>query len=76
MDDIFDETTPQAIAPSDMRPKATVLVPLYVYPLDDETWRPLYEAYVWPDSTPSLSVPKPGIRSPAFSHIIKPTTHT
>lgn len=26
-----------------------VLVPLYIYPLSDETWRPLYEAFVIPN---------------------------
>jgi hypothetical protein len=33
--------------PTDKVPKATVLVPLYIYPLTEKTWQPLYEVYVW-----------------------------
>lgn len=55
MDQVLNEIEPQSSAtPSNAKPKATVLVPLYIYPLDDDTWKPLYEAYVWPDPTPSL----------------------
>jgi hypothetical protein len=44
-----DQTETQTTIP-DTEPKATVLVPLYNYPLSDKTWQPLYEAYVWPVS--------------------------
>jgi hypothetical protein len=39
---------PSAMPETD--PRATVLVPLYNYPLTDKTWQPLYEAYVRPYS--------------------------
>ena len=29
-----------------MEPKAKVIFPLYIYPLTEKTWQPLYEAYV------------------------------
>jgi hypothetical protein len=29
---------------SSMEPKAKVLFPLYIYPLSDQTWKPLYES--------------------------------
>lgn len=31
-----------------MAPKAKVLVPLYIYPLSESTWQPLYETWVLP----------------------------
>jgi hypothetical protein len=34
-------------SPTNKVPKATVLVPLYIYPLTEKTWQPLYEVYVW-----------------------------
>jgi hypothetical protein len=46
MDQSLNETEPQTTTAADTKPKATVLVPLYIYPLDEETWKPLYEAYV------------------------------
>jgi hypothetical protein len=46
MDQSLNETEPQTTMAADTKPKATVLVPLYIYPLDEETWKPLYEAYV------------------------------
>jgi hypothetical protein len=54
MDQSLHETASQVTGTLNTKPKPTVLVPLYIYPLDDETWKPLYEAYVWSDSTPSL----------------------
>jgi hypothetical protein len=36
-------------------PKATVLVPLYIYPLTEKTWQPLYEVYVSGSSCRSLA---------------------
>lgn len=40
--------TPNASRPqsaiSDMPPKSTVIVPLYMYPLDESTWEPLHKA--------------------------------
>jgi hypothetical protein len=53
MDQCLNETEPHTNTAADTKPKATVLVPLYIYPLDEETWKPLYEAYVWPDLLPS-----------------------
>jgi hypothetical protein len=53
MDQSLNETEPQTTMAADTKPKATVLVPLYIYPLDEETWKPLYEAYVWPNLLPS-----------------------
>ncbi|KAH8787744.1 cell surface protein [Hyaloscypha finlandica] len=44
MDQSLNETEPQTTMTADTKPKATVLVPLYIYPLDEETWKPLYEA--------------------------------
>jgi hypothetical protein len=33
-----------SMSTSTIRPKA--LIPLYIYPLNDDTWRPLYQVYV------------------------------
>jgi hypothetical protein len=44
----LDEAETQTTEPNTeaTEPKATVLVPLYIYPLTEKTWQPLYEAYV------------------------------
>lgn len=40
--------TPNASRPqsamSDLPPKSAVIVPLYMYPLDESTWEPLHKA--------------------------------
>lgn len=33
-------------------PRSAVLVPLYIYPLTEETWAPLHKAYACPDRLP------------------------
>lgn len=46
--EIQTDTQAQATdSPTGKVPKATVLVPLYIYPLTEKTWQPLYEVYVW-----------------------------
>ena len=55
----LNEGGSQTATLSNTKPKATVLVPLYIYPLNDETWKPLYDAYVWPDNSHSLTLPVP-----------------
>ena len=51
MDLNHTEDKPQIPSPMpEAESRATVLVPLYNYPLTDKTWKPLYEAYVRPYS--------------------------
>jgi len=70
MDQNLDETTSQTTTASYTKPKATVLVPLYIYPLDDETWKPCTKRMFGLTLTPHWSR---NVDLDLHSHIIKPS---